>query len=48
VGPVDGGGFGDGASALGGVFGDVLWGAGVDEVNLEVWWGGAWCCAGPG
>ena len=36
---VDGRGFGDGASALGGVFGDVLWCAGIDEIDLEVWWG---------
>lgn len=35
VGAVDLGGFGDGAHALGGVFGDVFCGGGVDQVNLE-------------
>lgn len=48
VGGVEGGGFGDDAEALGGVFGDVFFGAGVDEVDFVVggWWrggaGGFW------
>ena len=38
-------GLGDGADALGAVFGDVFGRAGVDEVDLEVWWTGMRCCA---
>lgn len=37
VGDVDGGGLGDDAEGLGGVFLDVFGGAGVDEVELVVW-----------